>query len=88
MSMCLDRECWTLLQQRAMALRLLQYRGILLKAISAIAVSFGYQSPYGSFEIPKDRFKCFKVLFGRRCLIPRTHAYNKHQVGSAGSEVH
>ncbi|GJW11863.1 hypothetical protein Tco_1577690 [Tanacetum coccineum] len=30
MSMCLDRECWTLLQLRAMALLLSQYRGILL----------------------------------------------------------
>ncbi|GKG60877.1 hypothetical protein Tco_0616693, partial [Tanacetum coccineum] len=32
MSMCLDQECWTLLQHRAMALRLSQYKGILLKA--------------------------------------------------------
>ncbi|GJT63396.1 hypothetical protein Tco_1006929 [Tanacetum coccineum] len=31
-SMCLDRECWTLLQQREMALRLSQYQGNLLKA--------------------------------------------------------
>nr|GEZ88802.1 reverse transcriptase domain-containing protein [Tanacetum cinerariifolium] len=41
----------------------------------------------GSSKIPKDPFKCFKVLFGRRCLIPRTPAYSKHQVGSAGSKV-
>ncbi|GKB23676.1 hypothetical protein Tco_0863077 [Tanacetum coccineum] len=31
MSMCLDRECWTLLQLKAMALLLSQYRGILKK---------------------------------------------------------
>ncbi|GKA16776.1 hypothetical protein Tco_0696613, partial [Tanacetum coccineum] len=40
----------------------------------------------GSSEIPKDPFKCFKVLFGKRCLIPSTHAYNEDKVGSAGSE--
>nr|GEV71961.1 hypothetical protein [Tanacetum cinerariifolium] len=34
MSMCLDLECWTLLQQKAMALRLSQYKGILLKTKS------------------------------------------------------
>ncbi|GJW74823.1 putative reverse transcriptase domain-containing protein [Tanacetum coccineum] len=31
-------------------------------------------------------FKCFKMLFGRRCLIPSTHAYNEYKVESAGSE--
>ncbi|GJU56791.1 hypothetical protein Tco_1234557 [Tanacetum coccineum] len=54
------------------------------------AVSYGIQKTpaiNGSSEIPKDPFKCFKVLFGRRSLIPSTHAYNEYKVGSAGSEV-
>ncbi|GJY40183.1 integrase, catalytic region, zinc finger, CCHC-type containing protein [Tanacetum coccineum] len=40
----------------------------------------------GSSEIPKDPFKCFNVLFGRRCLIPSTHAYNEYKVRSADNE--
>ncbi|GJW50152.1 hypothetical protein Tco_0091503 [Tanacetum coccineum] len=45
MSMCLDRECWTLLQLKAMALLLSQYRGILLN-----------RKPYSLASFCKEHF--------------------------------
>ncbi|GJR16591.1 retrovirus-related pol polyprotein from transposon TNT 1-94 [Tanacetum coccineum] len=36
----------------------------------------------GSFQVPKDTFDSFKVLFGRLSLISSTHANGEYKVGS------